>query len=140
MPQRQQTAWPEGTLPAILEPWIWVEIIDPSTTVDMSWHAIDVLRIVGHVKPDETETVGELAADLVGTERQQVIDKLARSVRESLYQRAEDAIAAAQAAGFILNEHPEISISGRLWRDKDASVDVPVAEACVTLWFRSGRT
>jgi len=136
MPQLQQHAWPEETLPAILEPWMWVEIVDPVRTVSLSWHARDVMRIVGTVKPDEAATIGDLAADLVGLERQQAVDKLARSVRESLYKRAEEAIAAAQAAGFILHWHPEIDISGTLRHDREAGVDVPVAEVRVTLWFR----
>ena len=115
---------------------MWVEIIDPMRITGPQGRALGVMRVVGIVKPDEAETVGDLAADLVGLERQRVIDKLARSVRESLYQRAEEAIAAAQAAGFILNEHPEIDIFGTLRHDAAAAVDVPVAEARVTLWFR----
>ena len=136
MAQRQQHAWPEGTLPAILEPWMWVEIIDPMRITGPQGQALDVMRIVGIVKPDKTETVGDLAANLVGLERQRVIDKLARSVRESLHKRAEDAIAAVLEAGFSLNEYPEIDIGGTLRYDRAAGVDVPVAEVRVTLWFR----
>ena len=115
---------------------MWVEIIDPVRTTGPQGLALDVVRVIGTVKPDETETVGDLAADLVGLERQRVIDKLARSVRESLYKRAEDAIAAALEAGFSLNEHPEIDIDGTLRHDREAGVDIPVAEVRVTLWFR----
>ena len=129
---RELTAWPEGTLPAILEAFMWVEIIDPVTATDHDGQRIATLRIVGHVKAP-----GEAAGlDATKMGAQEIVNAAAREVRASLVKQAEDAVAAAQAAGWALSEHPEISVSGRLRFDRESGLDIPVAEASVTLWFR----
>jgi hypothetical protein len=132
MPQPKQHTWPEGTLPAVLEAFIWVSTIDPVKTTGHDGRLIDVIRITGPVKAPE-DAAG-LDATKMGA--QAIADDAARSVRASLLRQAEDAIAAAQAAGWALNEHPEISIGGRLRRDRESGLDIPVAEATVDLWFR----
>ena len=134
MPQLQQTSWPEGTLPAILEPWIWIGIVEPVT----AWPGGETIRIAGNVKGPET--VGDTGADidaLVGRSHQRFTDGLARATRETMYRQAEDAIAAAVEAGFILARHPEISVSGSINRDRDTGLDVPCAEVRAELWFRA---
>jgi hypothetical protein len=128
----KQHSWPGGTLPALLETYIWVSTIDPVTTTDHDGREIDLLRITGPVKAPE-DVVG-LDATKMGA--QDIVNGAARSVRESLLRQAEDAIAAALEAGFALNEHPEISITGRLRHDRESGLDIPVAEATVSLWFR----
>ena len=129
---RELTAWPEGTLPAILEAFMWVEIIDPVTATDHDGQRIDVLRIVGPVKAPD----GAAGLDAAKTGAQEIVNAAAREVRASLVKQAEDAIDAAAGAGWVLSEHPEISVSGRLRHDRESGLDIPVAEATVTLWFR----
>ena len=134
MPQLQQHAWPEGTLPAILEAWIWVGIADVITGRPDG----PAIRIAGNVKGPET--VGDTGADidaLVGRSHQQFTNGLARATRETMYRQAEDAISAALDAGFILARHPEIGVRGSINRDRDTGLDVPCAEVYVELWFRA---
>lgn len=136
MPQLQQTTWPAGTLPAILEPFIWIATIDPGR----KWPGGEEIRVTGIVRGPET--IGDTGADidsLIGQDGQQVIDGLARATREVLYRQAEDAIAAALEAGFILVEHPEISIGGTLRHDRKAAVNVPCSEVRVDVTFRPPR-
>ena len=52
----------------------------------------------------------------------------ARAVREAFYKNAEDAITAAEDAGFILCEHPEIDIRGTMRHDRARDLHIPVAE------------
>ena len=84
---RELTAWPEGTLPAILEAFMWVEIIDPVTATDHDGQRIDVLRIVGPVKAPD----GAAGLDAAKTGAQEIVNAAAREVRASLVKQAEDA-------------------------------------------------
>jgi hypothetical protein len=52
-----------------------------------------------------------------------------------MYRAAEDAIAAALAAGYRLMQHPEIGLSGRINHDRETGLDVPCAECRVDLHF-----
>ena len=111
---------------------MWVEMIDPMATTGPGGHTVDVIRVTGPVKaPDD---VTGLDATKMGA--QAIVNAAARSVRESLCKQAEDAIAAAEEAGFALTEHPEISVGGTLRHDRESGLDIPVAEARATLWFR----
>jgi hypothetical protein len=133
MPQRQQLTWPEGTLPAILEPFMWIATIDPVTT----WPGGDTIRVTGMVRGPET--VGDTGADignLIGPDHQRLVNGLARATREAMYKQAEDAVAAALEAGFTLVQHPAIDVGGTLSLDRKAGVDVPCAEVRVDLMFR----
>ena len=133
MPQRQQLTWPEETLPAILEPFMWIATVDPVR----KWPGGDTIRVTGMVRGPET--VGDTGADigsLVGPDHQRVIDGLARATREAMYKQAEDAVTAALDAGFTLAEHPEIDVRGTLTFDRKAAVNVPCAEIRVDLMFR----
>jgi hypothetical protein len=126
-------AWPEGTLPAILEPWIRVTITGPA----MGWGG-QVIQVAGYVKGPET--VGDTGADidaLVGRSHQRFTDGLARATRETMYRQAEEAIEAALEAGWVLAGHPEIRVGGTVNRDRDTGVDVPMAEVGVALHFRA---
>lgn len=127
--------WPEGSLPAVLEPWIRVAVVDVQR-----WPDGPAVRITGSVKGPET--VGDTGADidgLIGSGHQRFIDGLARATRETMYRQAEDAIAAALGAGWVLVRHPEIRVRGEINRDQDTEVDVPCAEVRVELWFRPPR-
>lgn len=128
-----QKAWPEGTLPAILEQFLWVHTVSP----DPIWPGPDTVTIVAIAKGPET--VGDSGADidaLIGAGQQQAVNVLARATRETMYRQAEDAIAAAMEAGWALAEHPEIAMGGTVRYDRDTGVDVPCAECRVTLRFR----
>lgn len=133
MPQQQQLTWTEGTLPAILEPFMWIATIDPVPR----WPGGDTIRVTGMVRGPET--VGDTGADidsLIGPDHQRVINGVARATREAMYRQAEDAVAAALEAGFTLVHHPEIEVGGTLNFDREAGVDVPCAEVCLYLTFR----
>lgn len=135
MPVMQQSAWPEGSLPAILEPFMWVSTFDPVPR----WPDGGTVRVTGMTHGPET--VGDSGADidgLVGGTHQQLVNGEARAVRETMYRQAEDAIAAALEAGWVLADHPEITVKGTLSRDPEAGVDVPCAECRVDLYFRLG--
>ena len=129
---KETTAWPTGTLPAILEDFIWVSTIDPWDITDHDGQRIEVLRITGPVKAPADDA----GLDAAKTGAQEIVNAAAREVRASLVKQAEDAIDAAAGAGWVLSEHPEISVSGRLRHDRESGLDIPVAEATVTLWFR----
>lgn len=129
--------WPEGSLPGILEPFMWLSAVDNDVIKDLrTGIVIRSVRVDGIVKGPET--VGDTGADigrLVGEDQQGFIDGLARATRESMYRAAEDAIAAAREAGWPLAEHPRIDIDGRIRRDRETGVDVPCAECRVNLRF-----
>ena len=75
---RELTAWPEGTLPAILEAFMWVEIIDPVTATDHDGQRIDVLRIVGPVKAPD----GAAGLDAAKTGAQEIVARRSRRPTE----------------------------------------------------------
>ncbi len=136
MPQLKHPTWPEGTLPAILEPFMWIATIDPVRT----WPGGDTIRVTGMIRGPET--VGDTDADienLIGRHGQRVIDGVARAARKAMYEQAEDAVEAALEAGFTLVQHPEIDVCGTLNFDRKAGVDVPCAEVRVDLMFRPPR-
>ena len=136
MPQLQQHAWPEGTLPAILEQFMWVATVDPVTR----WPGGDTIRVTGLVKGEGT--VGDTEVnleDLIGADGQRLVNGLARATREAMYKRAEDAVAAALEAGFTLVQHPEIDVRGTLAFDRKTGIDVPCAEIRVDLMFRPSK-
>lgn len=129
--------WPGGSLPAILERWLYVETVTSAPK-----------RLQGAVKGDEPtriegivrgpETVGDSGADidaLIGKGGQKLLDGIARSMREATYRDAESAIEAAQEAGWRLAEHPDIRVGGTLGRDRDTAVYVPCTEVRVALTF-----
>lgn len=53
-----------------------------------------------------------------------------------MYRQAEDGIAAALEAGFILADHPEINIRGVINHYLDTGLAVPCAEVHVDVTFR----
>lgn len=129
--------WPEGSLPGILEPYLWVTVADNDMVLDLrTGITLHTVRVQGIVRGPET--VGDSGADveaLIGNGQQVFLNGVARAVRESMYRQAEDAIAAAEAAGWALADHPRIEMTGTLRHDKDAGVDVPCAECRVDLRF-----
>lgn len=132
MPLMEQSAWPDGSLPAILEPFMWVSTVDPVP----GWLVGGTIRVTGMMRGPET--VGDSGADidaLAGGTHQQLVNGEARAVRETMYRQAEDAIAAALDAGWVLAVHPEITVKGALSRDSDTGLDVPCAECWVDLHF-----
>ena len=133
MSQAVFCGWPEGTLPALLEPFLSVHQID-LIPASPGW---DIVRISATAKGPET--VGDTGADLdrlIGGGQQRLIDGLARSTREVMFKQVEDAIAAALEAGWALASHPEIEITGTVRHDRETGVDVPCAECRATLVFR----
>lgn len=129
-----KSAWPEGSLPALLEQWLYVCDATPVSGWPLGGN--ERIRIVGIVKgPD---TVGDTGADLdalIGTGHQRLLDGIARAMREQMYRDAESAIEAAQRAGWRLTGHPRISVDGQLNRDKDTGIWVPCTEMRVELTF-----
>lgn len=124
--------WPGVGLPGILDPFLWIEILDPVLTTDMrTGHSADLIRVIGIVKP------GEAALCLPAPASQAALNAAARALREELHRSAEDAVDAALKAGYALKDCPEISISGRLRHDRKTGLDMPEdIMARVTLWFR----
>lgn len=129
-------AFPPGTLPGVLEPYLWIGAFDEALVYGRRRHRERIARVQGIVKGPET--VRDTGADLdklIGQDHQQLIDGLARATRISMYQAAEDAITAAIAAGYRLAQHPEIDMRGQINTDRDTRVEVPCAECRVDLHF-----
>lgn len=126
------TAWPpEAALPGILDPFMWIEVLDPTLTTDLrTGRSVWLIRVVGCVKPVEA------GRQWPGLPSQEAVNVAARALREELHRRAEDAIEAAVKAGFTLTDCPEIGFDGRLRHDRDTGLDMPEIRAPVTLWFR----
>jgi hypothetical protein len=77
---------------AALEPFLYVEVADPV----LAWKAGISVRVLGHlIAPGGVDCTENT-----------------RSVREAIYRQAEDAIAAAEAAGYALLAYPEIRLHG----------------------------
>jgi hypothetical protein len=115
---------------------MWIATVEPVTR----WPGGETIRVTGIVRGPET--VGDTGADLdklIGPDHQGLINGLARATREAAYRQAEDAVAAAEAAGFTLAQHPEISVGGTLNFDREAGIDVPCAEVRIDLMFRPPR-
>lgn len=130
-------ALPEGSLPGILEPFMWLSAVDNDVIKDLrTGIVIRSVRVDGIIKGPETAgDTGAGIGRLAGKDQQEVIDDLARATRESMYRAAEDAITAAREAGWPLAEHPRIEMDGRIRRDRETGVDVPCAECRVNLRF-----
>ena len=119
--------WPEDSLPGILEPFLWLQVIDQYEIYGI--RSVDhVARVEGIVKGPATVADAESSQDLV--------NGLSRPVREAMYRQAEDAIAAALAAGYKLMAHPVIDMGGRINHDRETGLDVPCAECRVDFHFR----
>jgi hypothetical protein len=127
-------SWPDGSLPAILERFMYVHTVDP-----VKWWpgGTEITTVSGTMIGPET--VGDTGADLdalIGSDHQSLVYGLARATRESMYRQAEDAIAAAGDAGWVIAEHPEIDMRGTINRDRETDMRVPCAECRVRLAFR----
>jgi hypothetical protein len=123
-----------GTLPGILEPFLWLMTADVKEIHGLE-SSFRLSRVQGWVKGPET--VGDTGADvgaLVGRSHQGFIDGLGRASREADYRAAEDAIAAAAAAGYRL-AGSEISVRVRVDTDRETGIEVPCAECRVDLSF-----
>lgn len=126
-------AWPDGTLPAILEEFLYVGTVDP-----VVWPFEGDASVRVGCLARGPETVGDSGADigkLVGGKPQRLTDGLARAVRETMYRQVEDAITAAIDAGWTLLEHPHLEMTGTIKRDRETGLEVPCAECRVTLHF-----
>lgn len=131
-------AWPEGSLPAILEHHGLFVV-----TMEAAPWGCRVLPESVRVTCTATgpETIGDSGADLdklIGEDQQRFLDGLARAVRETMYQQAENAIAAALDAGWALELHPEITVKGTITHDRETGLNVPCAELEAVLVFRRG--
>jgi hypothetical protein len=136
-PKPSFLGWPEGSLPAILDPFLWLVTTDDEvvygTRAAVTLHTV---RVQGIVKGPET--VADSGADigeLIGPDRQRLVNGIARAAREAMYRQAEEAIAAAAGAGWVLAGHPHIEMTGTVRRDRDAEVDVPCAQCRIDLRF-----
>ena len=116
---------------AVLEPHMQAQVADAVRQWPPDFeaphgrlHVSGILKLPGH------ESAAPASQD------QAAVYAAARKVREALYRQAEDAIAAAQEAGWAICDHPEISVSGQLDRDPGTGIVTPVTEGRVTLWLR----
>lgn len=126
--------WPDGSLPAILERFLYVYTAD----AEKWWPSgIEITTVTGTMIGPET--VGDTGADLdalIGSGQQALVYGLARATRESTYRQAEDAIAAAGEAGWVIAGHPQIDMTGTMRNDRETGMRVPCAECRVRLSFR----
>jgi hypothetical protein len=123
------------TLPGILAPFLWLELVD-EYEIHGTEGSFRVARVQGIAKGPETAPAAGALAALAGVGNQRLVDRLARAARETAYGQAEDAIAAALAAGYTLMRHPGIDMTGRISHDRSTGLDVPCAECRVDLHFR----
>lgn len=132
-PTAPDPGWPDGTLPAILEKFLYVGTADP---VVWPFEGPPSLRLSCIAR--RPETIGDSGADigrLAAGRPQRLTDGLARATRETMYRQVEDAIAAAPDAGWTLVEHPRLEMTGTINRDRETGLEVPCAECRATLHF-----
>ena len=121
---------PGADLLALLEPYLWVSEVLPVYAGHYRG-ALLYVGIYGAVRW-EPETPPDLPA------HQAAADVLAHTVRSSLFNRAETAVAAVEEpGGYQHARHPQIEITGRRV-DAPAGGDEPyllVAEATLRMWL-----
>lgn len=126
--------FPADTVAGILEPFLWL-VTAGVRDVHGLQSSFRLARVQGIVRGPET--VGDTGADveeLVGRDQQGFIDGLGRAGREADYRAAEEAIAAALAAGYRL-AGSEIRMRVRVDTDRETGIEVPCAECDVDLSF-----
>jgi len=129
----QHGGWPDGTLPAILEEFLYVGTVDP-----VIWPFEGPASVRVGCLAKGPETVGDSGADLgnlIGGSHQRLLNGIARACREAMYRQVEDAIWAALEAGWTLMEHPQVEMTGTIGRDRETGLEVPCSECRVTLHF-----
>jgi len=127
--------FPADSLPGILEPYLWLQTVS-ADRVRSRGTTHQLARVEGIARGPET--VGDTGADLdklIGEDHQRLLDGIARADRETTYRQVEDAIAAAQAAGYRLADRSEVRMSVKVGTDRETGLEVPCAECHVDLSF-----
>lgn len=113
---------PLARLGAALEPYVWLLKVTPVTifgTEGTEWHA----EVEADVKP---------TAEISAIPRWEGLS----GHRKVLYARAEEAVSAAESAGWVHFRPPEIDIGGEMrWPDGTKKPPVILATARVRMWL-----